>query len=244
MARRLWANVDGEPFLINPALAVWGGGNAPKPKPRRRRRGRPSGITKGGRAMPRRRRRTRGARRRTRRRSYSHNMPRRRYARTRGRRNQVPALMNYRRRRYRRNPDGLADVQALMPAIGTGIMAGLAVGWATPFAVRWFNLPPAGMMYRLAQAGVAWGLGWFAQSMRLLRPGTAKVFIATGMTFAGLGLLQDFQAGLLMPAAAAPTPTAEILRETAMLTGMGNYETGGGRYMPYGASRMGYYQAI
>ena len=125
-----------------------------------------------------------------------------------------------------------------LPIVGTGVAAGLALGWGTPFVARWFNLAPAGIMYRLAQGGLAWALAWAGQQAGLVRASTANIFAGYGLTFAALGLFQDFQAGILTaaPALAAPAPTPA-------LSSVGDYYAGG-EATRYGRRRIGgYYQA-
>lgn len=207
---RLWANVDGEPFMVNPSLAVW---NSPR---RRRRRRNPRDTERGVTPMavnrPRKRRRVRARRR------YARNImtvpvnPRRR------RRNQPPyfALNRRRRRRsrsYRRNPihnpDGMMNLWTLMPIVGAGVGAGLAIGYLTPWVSQTMGLPAYGGMYRMLQGVVAFGSGWALRMSRVVAPRTANAYIGTGLAIVALGLIQDWQSGMLMQPAPAPVPATQ-----------------------------------
>lgn len=218
---RLWSVVDGEPFMVNPTLAVW--------NPRRRR-----SRKKGVRAMAGYSRR-RSSRRRARARRRNPVMiplnPRRRhrvkgfsYSR-RGRRVRVRSHMSnpYRRRHYRRNDParmrGAFDVWGVMPLVGAGVGAGLAIGYVTPMLTRTFNIAPVGIMYRAVQGGVALLGAWALRSMNVVRPSTAAAFAGTGLALVGLGLIQDWQSGALT-GATAPAGAA----------GMGAYRQAMGRY--------------
>lgn len=176
---RLYDNFDGEPFLVNPPLALWGATSnprrrAPKMKRRGRRRARrnPAGLAL---ANPRRRRR---------RRAYAYNPPRR----SKGKARRVS-----RRRSGARG--GSLGINSMLPTVGIGIGAGLLLSYVTPMVARTVGIPEAGMTFRLAQAAVAFGLPWAARSAGLIAGPTATAMASIGLTLTGLGLVRDFQAG-------------------------------------------------
>lgn len=192
---------------------------------RRRRSGRrmPAGLKRYW-ASHRRRRRSNpnpNPPRARRRRSYGRNAPRR-------------------RARRRVGMAGLPNLRGLMPVVGTGVAAGVTLAWGMPFVASWFNLVPAGLMYRVAQGGLALVGGWAGRTMGLISQDTARIFAGYGLTFATIGLLQDWQLGLLTPPGPMATPGAA-------LSGMGyEYATEPMGGSPYGSAYlgMGYYEAV
>ncbi len=237
-AARLWGHVNGEPYLVNsPALAIWGN------RPRRKRRV----------LAMRTRRRSGRARGRSRRRArvvmVQANRPRRRHHH--GRRRHHRALVmnpNPPRHRARRRSRGAFggggggfDPMRLLPGVALGVGAGVGLGYVMPMVSAQLNLAPVGMMFRLAQAGVILGAGWAANNFRALAPHNVNAFMTTGLAIVGLGLVADWQRGLLMPApvsAAASPPHAGM-------EGMGYYRPAL-RGAPYGTSRgsLGYYATV
>jgi hypothetical protein len=233
MAKRLWMMQDGEPWMVNPALAVWN-------KPRRRKRRRIS--RKGGAAMarPRRRRRSRARARRngpftsT---TFAPNRKRRRRA----RRNYYSVVTNRPRRRARRNPgrrrsrgfgqSGSVSINKLLPLVGAGVGAGLVLGYATPMIVTRLGIVPSGPVYRLVQAGIAVGGAMLGQRLKLVGGQAATAFAAYGATVAAIGLVNDL--GLLSGLGiGSPAPVTAAAASPAGTAGVGYYENGS--YTPYG----------
>jgi hypothetical protein len=179
MSPSLYDHVDGEPFLVNPPLALWGATSNPrrrattmKRRSRRHRRNPPAALA----ANP------PAGRRRTRRATYAYNPPRRSKAKA-------------RRSGRRRAGGGGVNVNALLPSVGIGVGAGLLLSYVTPMVARTIGVPEAGTMFRLVQAGVAFGLPWAARSAGLISGATAQNMSAFGLTLTGLSLVRDFQAG-------------------------------------------------
>lgn len=188
------------------------------------------------------------AAKRRRRHAYARNEPARHHRRRRSYARNEPAR---RRRRYAGGGlGGLPTFAHLLPAVGTGVAAGLGLGFAMPYVARWFNLTPVGLMYRAAQGGAAFAIAWGLRSLNVLSRENAGVFAAYGLAFAGLGLVQDFQMGVLMPATAPAVSMADILRggeaptpfAPAALGYSYGTEPAGGE--PYGSAYMGYYEAV
>lgn len=231
MAPRLWGYRDGEPWMLNPLAGSAGlaGGSLAVWNPRRPRR------------------LTMKARRR-RRRARQRNMPmraRRRYYRP-HRRRRPRALMRYvanapRRRRARVGVlPGLPPIAQMLPPVAAGIGSGLLVGWGAPMAATWFGVAPAGFMYRLIQAGVAWVGAWALGAFRVVDRTSTVAFATVGTAIAGLGLISDWQRGLIggAPAAAAPAEVSGLGQDE-------DYDTMMGYYEPYGVGpTMGYYEAV
>lgn len=249
---RLWAMHDGEPWMVNPALAVWANGNSPR---RRRRRTSRKGGTMARRrsyARPRRRRRSHARRNGPFDSTLYTNRHRRR---RRARRNYYSVVTNRprRRRRYHHNPrrrrgfggKGQAvNLNRLLPQIGAGVGAGLVLGYVTPMVVTRLGVVPSGPIYRLIQGAIAFGGAMLAQRFRLVGGAAANAFAAYGMTVAAIGLVNDL--GLLQGLGlGAPTPVALAPASPAGTAGyMGYYESGG--MLPYGqagpARMSGYYR--
>ncbi|MGH7376139.1 MAG: hypothetical protein ACREKK_01795 [Candidatus Methylomirabilales bacterium] len=136
---------------------------------------------------------------------------------------------------------GLPPVAQMLPPVGAGIGGGLLVGWGTPMVTPWLGLAPAGFMYRLLQAGIAWVGAWALASFRMVDRSTAVAFGTGGSVVAGLGLISDWQRGLVGGVAAAAAPAAPM-------EGLGQeeeYDAMMGYYEPYGVGpTMGYYEAV
>lgn len=237
MATRLWGFRDGEPWMLNPLAGSAGlaGGSLAVWNPRGRRRKRRRGNT-----MARRRRSGRYAPARRRRRR---NMPMRRRARV-----VVRHVLARRRNAPRRRRagvgflPGLPPVAQMLPPVGAGIGGGLLVGWGTPMVLPFIpGLVPAGFMYRLLQAGIAWVGAWALASFRMVDRATAVAFGTGGSVVAGLGLVSDWQRGLVGGfAAAAPAPAVSGLGQEEE-----EYDAMMGYYEPYGVGpTMGYYEAV
>jgi hypothetical protein len=133
----------------------------------------------------------------------------------------------------------------MLPAVAAGVGTGLGIGYAMPYVARWFNLTPVGLMYRAAQGATAFAAAWGLRAMNIIGRDTAGVVAAYGLAFAGLGLVQDFQMGVLMPASATASLPAESPVIVPPPGGMG-YEYGTEPYggEPYGSAYMGYYEAV
>lgn len=250
---RLWAMQDGEPWMVNPALAVWANGNTPRRW--RRRTSRKGGTMTALQRRyfgPRRRRRTR-ARRQRRNGPYDSTLYTNRHRRRRARRNYYSVVTN-RPQRQRRNPrrrsrgfggrGQTVNLNRLLPQIGAGIGAGLVLGYVTPMLVSRLGVVPSGPIYRLVQGSIAFAGAMLAQRFRFVSGATANAFAAYGMTVAAIGLVNDL--GLLAGLGlGAPTPVAMVPASPAGTAGMGYYETGTG-YVPYGqagpARMSGYYR--
>lgn len=239
MATRLWGYRDGEPWIENPlagsaglaggSLAVW------NPHGRRRKRRRGNTMARRRRTTSRRRRRNMPMRRRRARVVYRH-----------ARRRNQPAVPFINRPRRRRAGvgflPGLPPVAQMLPPVGAGIGGGLLVGWGTPMVLPFIpGLVPAGFMYRLLQAGIAWVGAWALASFRMVDRGTAVAFGTGGSVVAGLGLISDWQRGLVGGfAAAAPAPAVSGLGQEEE-----EYDAMMGYYEPYGVGpTMGYYEAV
>ncbi len=238
MATRLWGFRDGKPWMLNPLVGSAGlaGGSLAVWNPRGRRRERRRGNT-----MARRRHRARNepARRRRRR----SNAPRRRRARVVVRHVLARRRSNAPRRRRVGVGflPGLPPVAQMLPPVGAGIAGGLLVGWGTPMVTPFIpGLAPAGFMYRLLQAGIAWVGAWALASFRMVDRATAVAFGTGGSVVAGLGFVSDWQRGLVGGfAAAAPAPVVEGLGQEE------EYDAMMGYYEPYGVGpTMGYYEAV
>lgn len=247
MATRLWGFRDGKPWMLNPLVGSAGlaGGSLAVWNPRGRRRKRRRGNTmarrrRSGRFAPasRRRRRSNAPRRRRSRTVVRHVLARRR--------NQPPVPFINRPRRRRAGVGflpGLPPIAQMLPPVAAGIGGGFMVGWGGPMAATWFGVPPVGFMYRLIQAGVAWVGAWALGSFRVVDRATAVAFGTGGSVVAGLGLVSDWQRGLVggFPGAAAVAPAAAV-------EGLGQeeeYDAMMGYYEPYGVGpTMGYYEAV
>lgn len=241
MATRLWGFRDGKPWMLNPLVGSAGlaGGSLAVWNPRGRRRKRRRGNT-----MARRRRSGRFAPASRRRRRS--NAPRRRRARVHARRRNQPAVPFINRPRRRAGVGflpGLPPIAQMLPPVAAGIGGGFMVGWGGPMAATWFGVPPVGFMYRLIQAGVAWVGAWALGSFRVVDRATAVAFGTGGSVVAGLGLVSDWQRGLVggFPGAAGVAPAAAV-------EGLGQeeeYDAMMGYYEPYGVGpTMGYYEAV
>lgn len=156
-----------------------------------------------------------------------------------------------RRRRRRRGgifggERGTFSVEALAPAMGGGVLAGLVQGFAVPWVTQAVGLAPAGLLYRVVQGGVALGGAWALDQVRVLPRGWTQAMAGYGLAFAALGLIQDLQRGgigALMPTTAAPAATPPAFSGSS---GMGYY-----RALPVGSSYggersglAGYYAAL
>jgi len=197
-------------------------------------------------AHRRRRVRTRGSHRRHRRRRVYHNPNPPRH-----RRRRSSYAYNAPRRRHRRGGGGggrgLPTIGHMLPVVAAGVGTGLGVGFAMPYVARWFNLTPVGLMYRAAQGATAFLAAWGLRAMGVVGRETAGVIATYGMAFAGLGLVQDFQMGVLMPPGAGAT--AGLPAESPVIVpppGSMGYPYGTEPYggAPYGEAYMGYYEAV
>lgn len=240
-AARLWGTVDGEPFLENaPALAIWGN------RPRRQRKGF---------IMARRRRTSARKARRPRRRArvVVLNRPHRRRRATRRRasfrRNMPMAYNRPKRRRSSRRKGGFGFGRGagilpmnLLPAVGLGVGAAVGLGYTMPYVARWFNLAPAGVMYRGAQALTVILGGWALKSFKVLSAQNANAIMTGGLMVTGLGLVADWQRGILMPQAQAampPPPGGEGLSYYKPALRAPAYGTGRGQMSYYATVRNG-----
>lgn len=181
-------------------------------------------------------------RRRARRNYYSvvTNRPRRRRA----RRN--PVAMNRRRRRGGGGGGGAINITRLLPQIGAGVGAGLALGYLTPMIVSRVGIVPSGPIYRLVQGAIAVGGAMIALRFKLIGREAANTFAVYGATVATIGLVNDLGLlaglGIGAPVALAPVSPAGTAGYNG---GMGYYESGS--YTPYGQalpsrSMAGYYR--
>lgn len=91
----------------------------------------------------------------------------------------------------------------LLPSVGLGVGAAVGLGYAMPYVAAWFKLPPVGLMYRGAQGLTVVAAGWAASRFKLISASNANAIMTGGLIVAGLGLVADWQRGMLMPATAA-----------------------------------------
>jgi len=144
----------------------------------------------------------------------------------------LPYLNPRRRRRHARRAfggrrGGLLSQQVLVPAVGGGVLAGLAQSYLVPWVTGTFGLAPTGVLYRAVQGGVAVGGAWALDQTRMLPPAWTRAMAGYGLAFAALGLISDLQRGGI--GALVPTSSAS----SGSLEGLGMYE----RAVPAAAPR-------
>jgi hypothetical protein len=102
------------------------------------------------------------------------------------------------------------SLDTLMPALGGGVLAGLAQSYVTPWVTSAVGLAPTGLLYRAVQGGVALGGAWALDATGMVPRPWTRAMAGFGLAFAALGVISDLQrggVGALVPqtgASAAP----------------------------------------